>query len=563
MQCLDRKTALDMADGRLPRDLERAAQGHLEDCAECTALLATIVFSQVDPASSETAPAVRLGDMSAVPTGTTIGRFVVEGQLGSGGMGAVYRARDPELQRHVAIKLLHAGRSDADSDRLLREAQATARLNHPNVVAIYDVGRHDDEIYIAMELVEGEDLRAWLKGSQHPWPAILGAFVEAGRGLEAAHAAGLVHRDFKPDNALRGTDGRVRVVDFGLARGIADAALGVSAATQAAPSGRSRTVTETGAIVGTPMYMSPEQRAGDPIDPRSDQFSFCVALYHALYRNHPFSEGTHVALPPPTESPVPKAVFPIVARGLAEDPDARWPSMTALLDALEAIDRPSRARPFAYLAIAAVLAAIIVTIALVASGGDGAAAASPAADSGEAAELRARVEQLEDEKRRAEAGRGFALGQVRYEAGDYFVAAAAFADAYSKWEHGAFAYNVAASYDRAGHCPNALAWFRRFGELAASAPERVEAHTRIEALTAECGNIPPSHAPGTELVDAPVPEDLAARIPAVAASRDALAEHPCVARQAALPARKTADLSEAERYRLLDWIGTLERACKR
>jgi serine/threonine protein kinase len=212
-------------------------------------------------------------------------------------MGEVYAAHDSQLDRKVALKLLRADPDEDDPEhlriRLLREAQAMARLSHPNVVAIYDVGTFKDHVFIAMEHVSGRTLRRWLAESPRPWREIVAHFIEAGRGLAAAHAAQVLHRDFKPENVLVGTDGRIRVLDFGLARAnerdpdsteIELASLTVSKAKQLALD-----VSHTGAMVGTPAYMAPEQLLGQAIDARADQFSFAVSLYEALYGERPFA----------------------------------------------------------------------------------------------------------------------------------------------------------------------------------------------------------------------------------------------------------------------------------
>jgi eukaryotic-like serine/threonine-protein kinase len=275
-----------------------------------------------------------------------IGRFTIVRKLGSGGMGVVYVAYDEQLDRRVAVKLLRSARPTPEARaRLEREAQAMARLSHPNVVTVHEVGAHAEQVFVAMEFVEGKDLRGWLAAEPRTWRAVVGVFSQAGEGLAAAHEAGIVHRDFKPDNALVGDDGRVRVADFGLAHGFEGAAAELSSSGLEDSQGRlSLSLTRTGALMGTPAYMAPEQYAGKRTDARGDQFSFCVALWEALYRERPFSGETLLALSsavsegkinePPADSEVPQWVQSILRRGLATAPDARWPSMRALLDAL-------------------------------------------------------------------------------------------------------------------------------------------------------------------------------------------------------------------------------------
>ena len=282
-----------------------------------------------------------------------LGRFAVLDKLGEGGMGVVYSAYDPQLDRRVALKLWRAGSGHDAHERLMREAQALARLSHPNVVPVHDVGVLDGRVFIVMEFVVGMSLRAWLSEAERPVDRILDAYVQAGRGLAAAHAVGLVHRDVKPDNLLLGSDGRVRVVDFGLARGDADhgpdpAAAPADATTTAPAAGAGaarnllqQPLTRTGTRMGTPAYMSPEQFEGARVGPASDQFSLCAALYEALYGRAPFA-GTSLAeleeevragrvREPPPGSRVPRWVLPVLQRGLRVQPDQRWPSMPALL----------------------------------------------------------------------------------------------------------------------------------------------------------------------------------------------------------------------------------------
>ncbi|PCC74076.1 Serine/threonine protein kinase [Nannocystis exedens] len=278
-----------------------------------------------------------------------LGRYHVLGQLGAGGMGVVYTAYDPDLDRKVALKLLRAEGHAASPGRLLREAHALARLSHPNVVQIHDTGAIDGRIFIAMELVRGVDLRTWLAQPRSP-AEVLRVFLDAGRGLAAAHEAGFVHRDFKPDNVLVGADGRARVADFGLVRQH-DEPEG-PAASEPDRGTLSRSLTMTGALLGTPAYMSPEQHRGGTADARSDQFSFCVALWEALHGQRPFAGDSPAAitaamqagqLRPARGAGVPGELTRILARGLAHDPERRYPNMQALLAAL-AVDRGQRRR---------------------------------------------------------------------------------------------------------------------------------------------------------------------------------------------------------------------------
>ena len=286
--------------------------------------------------------------------GTTIGRYLITERLGAGGMGVVYAAYDPELDRKVAIKLLHAESWSSDSTlgraRLLREAQAMARLSHPNVIAVFDVGTFRDQVFVAMELIDGHTLTDWLTAAPRTRQEILRLFIQAGRGLRAAHEAGLIHRDFKPDNVLVGRDGRVRVTDFGLARNLSEVyeratghnlrELADSFEQQPLPV----QLTQPGALLGTPRYMAPEQYCGEPLSPRTDQFSFCVALFEALHGQAPFAGDSLATLcynvlsgnfaPTPPTPRVPAWLRAVVLRGLQQDPERRYPDMDALLEAL-------------------------------------------------------------------------------------------------------------------------------------------------------------------------------------------------------------------------------------
>ena len=302
-----------------------------------------------------------------------IDRFTLLDPIGRGAMGDVYAAHDERLERKVAIKLVRrsVGAAVRADERLLREAKAMAQLSHPNVIQVYDVGVCEGRVYVAMEYIRGVTLRRWLEQVADPSPrarlrAVLRQFLATGAGLQAAHEAGLVHRDFKPDNVMVGEDGRPRVGDFGLAR-LVTAPTGAGASTAAAAPGsapmstRASTLplatgddqavsaawmhTAAGRIVGTPRYMSPEQWRGEPADSRSDQFSFCVALYEALYRRPPFAGESCEALmqaviagqiDPAPAGDFPAPVLRALERGLAARPEKRFPDMGALLYALEA-----------------------------------------------------------------------------------------------------------------------------------------------------------------------------------------------------------------------------------
>jgi predicted Ser/Thr protein kinase/tetratricopeptide (TPR) repeat protein len=277
----------------------------------------------------------------APPPADRYGRFQVVDQLGEGGMGVVYKAYDPELGRLVAIKRVRdPERTAGGAARLVREAQAAAKVVHPNVVAVFDVGQVGDDVFIAMEYVDGWRLREWLAAARRGQREILDVFTQAAAGLAAAHDRGLVHRDFKPHNVLVGYDGRVRVVDFGLARPF-DAP---DPAPTPLPDPRSPVaspLTPAGVAIGTPRYMAPEQHLRRPLDGRADQFAFCVALYEALVGAPPF-EGRDLSTlgarvvrgeirPIPRDAGVPRWLRSLLLRGLAPDPAARFASMHDLL----------------------------------------------------------------------------------------------------------------------------------------------------------------------------------------------------------------------------------------
>ncbi len=278
--------------------------------------------------------------------GSSVGKYKLARELGAGGMGVVWAAHDPDLDRDVALKLLRRENADADlRTRLLREARAMARLRHPNVLTVYEVGSEGDRDYIAMQLVDGTSLDVWLT-TRPARRDVMTALLAAGRGLAAAHDAGLVHRDFKPHNVLRSTIGEVLVTDFGLARGVADEGAAVELL---APSPGRRndpvldsTLTQTGAMIGTPAYMAPEQFEGATPDPRTDQFAYCVTAWQALSGERPYSGGSldelRRAVTAGTRTAggkLPGRIRRVLARGLDPDPKNRWPDMKALLHRLE------------------------------------------------------------------------------------------------------------------------------------------------------------------------------------------------------------------------------------
>jgi len=354
VECLDDNAASEFVSGSLARTALTKVEGHLAGCRDCRALVAALaqdaaLDSNVETVKHERMTGSQAGELPrrTLAIGDRVGRYLVLQTLGTGGMGVVFAAYDPQLDRKVALKLLRSGLQLATKDaqkRLRREAQAIAQLSHPNVVGVYDVGTTDDgDLYIAMEFVEGDTLTQWLRAYPRTWREILDVFQQAAKGLVAAHGVGLLHRDFKPDNVLVGGDGRVRVTDFGLARSlIAIDEESARGATPQMPTALNAALTATGTVLGTPRYMPPEQLTGPDIDARADQFSFCVALYEALYGEHPLPGKTSVAMletgavatPPPEGTKVPAFIGRAVMRGLHRDRTKRFPMMSQLMTEL-------------------------------------------------------------------------------------------------------------------------------------------------------------------------------------------------------------------------------------
>ena len=432
--------------------------------AEDSLRSSTLSDSEVDAQEGEEA-----ANALKFERGATIDRYMILDRIGAGAMGVVYTAYDPRLDRRVALKVMHARPGAQASDvatRLLREAQALAKLSHPNVVAVHDANALGEVVYLTMELVDGVSLTTWLKQRPRSVDEILKVFIEAGQGLAGAHAAGLIHRDFKPDNVLVGDDGRVRVVDFGIARGAdgpdlmsVDQAIERSqdpatrsdapppaekaaegavlpfastdrgavpgfarsndladtqraegaqlvkktegsrfaAAVAAAASGADRPrllasqletaipglssvrLTRTGALVGTPAYMAPEQHIAARVDARSDQFAFCIALYEALFGSHPFPAKNYVQLSLSVlggkvdtmvgRNDVPVRVRKAILRGLTVDPALRFASMDELLVVLKSDPELRRRRRVGLALLAGGVAGVMGLVAAQVFGG--------------------------------------------------------------------------------------------------------------------------------------------------------------------------------------------------
>jgi eukaryotic-like serine/threonine-protein kinase len=382
MSCPSDTTVADFAEGLLETAAAADVEQHLAACATCRALVSEVakqrslqasIDEEIGPTdedpSGDSGAILEHGDVAPeLSRGAALGRYVILETLGSGGMGVVFAAYDPDLDRKVALKLLRRElllHATGARLRLKREAQAMARISHPNVLTVHDVGTLGATLFIAMEYVDGTTFAGWLSAARRAWPEILAMLEQAGRGLAAAHAVGLVHRDFKPENVLVAADGRVRVADFGLARAL-DAAPFPRRNAVAARSGDepAASLTRSGAVLGTPVYMAPEQFEGVAVDARADQFSFCVALFEALHGARPFTVNTREVVQAETlagklrrtteAAGLPAHVRAAIERGLRARPEERFPSMDALLAALA----PERRRTFRNRVIAAVAVAL-------------------------------------------------------------------------------------------------------------------------------------------------------------------------------------------------------------
>ena len=342
--CPDDNRLVEYVEGLLAPDLQRATDVHVDGCERCRQQLAWFAQGSTLGAAADE-PTVAAG-------GAVADRYTIVELVGTGGMSIVYAAYNRVLDRKVALKLLRENDPDQTS-RLAREAQAMARLAHPNVLPVYDVGTSGGRMFLTAELVAGKTLATWLEAAPRSWRAVVELFVQAGRGLAAAHAAGIAHRDFKPSNVLLGTDGRVRVADFGLARAApVDPPRDDRAIANALDSGRlgpaDASSTRTGNLVGTPAYMAPEQLDGGTAGFASDQFAFCVSLFEALHGERPFKAASRSGLraaidrgPRRGHRQVPKRVQRVIDRGLAIDPARRAPAMTDVVRELEhALRRP-------------------------------------------------------------------------------------------------------------------------------------------------------------------------------------------------------------------------------
>lgn len=392
MGCLDDSTIYEFAMGALGRDELATADAHIDDCEDCRMVVVGLVrtggsgvASGIEKTQLDPSLELEAGDgTAALRRGYVLGeKYVVLDVLGAGAMGIVYSAWDSVLERKVAIKTLRADASFKDrKERFVREAQAMAKIAHPNVVAVHDVGEVGARAYIAMEFVQGSTLRDWGRQTSRSWTELRDMCVQAGHGLAAAHAAGLVHRDFKPENVIVGSDNRARVTDFGLV------ALGGSPAEPVGSSPELMELTTTGAVLGTPAYMAPEQFRAEAVDARTDQYSFCATTWELLFGSRPIEAKTFDEqlrrvlggdLPAPPKG-APAWLSQALLRGLAVKPEQRHASMDVLL---EAMCRDRKSSPGRRVGVGVAVAGLGIAAALIAGRGQP-EAASPCAGADDA-----------------------------------------------------------------------------------------------------------------------------------------------------------------------------------
>ena len=423
--------------------------------------------------------------------GDRIDRYELGEVIGSGGMGVVWSARDTALDREVAIKVIRSSaRPEPMQLRLLGEARAMARLSHPNVVTVHDIGTVEGSLFVAMERVDGGTLRDWLSSVPQPWTEVVTKFIGAGRGLGEAHRSGLVHRDFKPDNVLMARGGVPRVSDFGLA-------LELNRAVEAVPVGpdpAEPAVSQESHLVGTLAYMAPEQLLGEKLTGRSDQFGFCVALYEGLYGVRPFAplvgeavipsllsvirEGRMTA--PLASSDVPKRVRAAVLRGLSFDGGKRWSSMDALVAELE---RCMRRR---WRLLSASLVGVVVW-ALVALAGYW-NAASPEGSRVEGAQVAATapLPVIGTKEGKEKALKFMDEGSIQYNVGRWQQAIGQWSLAYAIYNAPEFLFNMAQAYRQEGNCELAIFLYGRYLWTLPNAKNRDEVEGFITEMESQC-----------------------------------------------------------------------------
>ncbi|HEY4056754.1 MAG TPA: serine/threonine-protein kinase [Kofleriaceae bacterium] len=390
MACPGELELVDFAQGNLALDRRALLDAHVDGCEDCRTAIVGLLSAEPSAISSSSSSSGFVA-LTGLKPGARIGRFEIVESIGLGGAGEVFAARDPDLDRVIALKVLHAEQeSTRASDRLLREAQAAARLSHPNVVAVHEVSIVSQGIAIAMERVAGSTLTGWLARPRSR-DEILRALIQAGRGIEAAHKAGLVHRDIKPSNILVGDDGRVRVSDFGLAAALDgtttnEEAHGANTSdSERASSLLDERLTQTGAVLGTPAYMAPEQFLAASVGPAADQFALAIVAYEALTGERPFAGATVLELADAVAhgrrrkwpsgrdtrlgASIPTRVRMAIDRALSTEPGARWPDVGAFIAELEHTIRPAKRRWLGVAVAAGAIGGGVAMFAIVAARG--------------------------------------------------------------------------------------------------------------------------------------------------------------------------------------------------